>query len=169
MSQKRVHLAAFKAKVALAAVRGAQTLCQLSSHFAVHPTMIACGRKGCSRVCQDLFAPNRASRASASRSSCETELFEQIGRLQMELAWLEKKVPSSIEARRDLVEWGHITLSLRRQCELLGLYRSCLYFEPISESAENFMLMRLIDEQYLQTPFFGSRRMMLWLGRKVIR
>ncbi len=78
-------------------------------------------------------------------------------------------MPSSIEARRDLVEWGHKTLSLRRQCELLGLARSSLYLEPIGESAENLMLMRMIDEQYLKRPFFGSRRMMLWLGAKVIR
>lgn len=45
------------------------------------------------------------------------------------------------------------------QCELLGLARSSYYYEPVPESAVNLRLMRLIDEQYLQTPYFGSRRM----------
>ena len=45
------------------------------------------------------------------------------------------------------------------QCELLSLPRSTYYYEPAPESDENLSLMRLIDEQYLETPFFGSRRM----------
>jgi len=46
-----------------------------------------------------------------------------------------------------------------QQCELLGLPRSSYYYEPAPESKENLCLMRLIDEQYLETPFYGSRRM----------
>ena len=45
-----------------------------------------------------------------------------------------------------------------RQCELLGLARSTYYYEPARESTENLALMRRIDEQYLKTPFYGSRR-----------
>ena len=54
-------------------------------------------------------------------------------------------------------------MSLTRQCELLGLSRSTYYYESAGESEENLKLMRLIDEQYLQTPFFGSRKMSVWL------
>ncbi len=54
-------------------------------------------------------------------------------------------------------------MSLRRQCELLGLGRSSYYYEPVPESAANLALMRQIDEQYLATPFYGSRRMTVWL------
>jgi putative transposase len=50
-------------------------------------------------------------------------------------------------------------LSVAEQCELLGLARSTYYYEPAPESEENLALMRRIDEQYLQTPFYGSRRM----------
>lgn len=53
-------------------------------------------------------------------------------------------------------------MSVRRQCELLGLNRSTWYYEPVPESAENLALMRRIDEQYLRTPYFGSRRMAVW-------
>lgn len=65
-----------------------------------------------------------------------------------------------------MVDRDHGGLSVRRQCELLGLARSSLYLEPIGESRENLELMRLIDEQYLKTPFYGSRRMVLWLGKQ---
>jgi putative transposase len=56
-------------------------------------------------------------------------------------------------------------LSIVEQCELLGLSRSSYYYAPIPESAENLRLMRLIDEQYLATPFYGSRRMTQHLMR----
>jgi len=61
------------------------------------------------------------------------------------------------------VEWDHDDLSVRRQCELLGLNRSTLYYHGVGESKENLRLMRLIDEQYLRRPFYGSRRMQDWL------
>ena len=54
-------------------------------------------------------------------------------------------------------------MSVRRQCELLGLSRSSLYYEPTGEPAENLRLMRLIDEQYTAHPYYGSRRMTMWL------
>jgi len=62
-----------------------------------------------------------------------------------------------------LVEVGHPALSVRRQCELLGLSRSSLYYEPAGETAEDLRLMRLIDEQYTARPFYGSRRMTMGL------
>jgi putative transposase len=61
------------------------------------------------------------------------------------------------------VEWGESKLSVREQCELLGLNRSTAYYAPSGETEENLCLMRRIDEQYLKTPFYGSRRMMVWL------
>jgi putative transposase len=53
--------------------------------------------------------------------------------------------------------------SVRRQCELLDLSRSSYYYEPVVESPENLQLMRIIDEQFLKTPFFGRRQMTAWL------
>ncbi len=50
-------------------------------------------------------------------------------------------------------------MSVRRQCQLLGLSRAAVYRTPRTESPENLALMRRIDEQYLKTPFYGSRRM----------
>ena len=63
-----------------------------------------------------------------------------------------------------LIDPSHPELSVRRQCELLGLNRSTLYYEPATETAENLALMRLIDEEYTRHPFYGSRRMAVWLN-----
>ena len=66
---------------------------------------------------------------------------------------------------RSLIDADSSQLSIRRQCELLGLNRSSLYYEAATETEANLCLMRLIDEQYLATPFFGSRRMTVWLKK----
>jgi putative transposase len=55
---------------------------------------------------------------------------------------------------------------VRRQCDLLGVNRSGLYYAPTGESELNLLLMRLIDEQYTRRPFYGSRRWVTWLGEK---
>jgi putative transposase len=55
-------------------------------------------------------------------------------------------------------------LTIARQCELLALPRSTRYYRPLGESAENLALMRRIDEQYLKTPFYGSRKLAWELG-----
>ena len=62
-----------------------------------------------------------------------------------------------------MVDEQHPSLSLVHQCQLLGISRSSLYYQPIGPSAEELTLLRLIDEQYLKTPFYGSRRMMVHL------
>jgi putative transposase len=57
-------------------------------------------------------------------------------------------------------------LSVRRQCALLGLNRSSLYYEPAAETPENLRLMRLLDEEYTVHPFLGSRRLTVWLNER---
>ena len=57
-------------------------------------------------------------------------------------------------------------LSITRQCELLQISRSSFYYRPQGESGENLKLMRLIDEQFLETPFYGSRQMARHLRRQ---
>lgn len=77
-----------------------------------------------------------------------------------------KKETASVDDRRRWIDPDHPDLSIRRQCVLLGLARSTLYYDPIPETQENLTLMRRIDERYLTKPFFGSRRMTTWLQRQ---
>lgn len=62
------------------------------------------------------------------------------------------------------IEKDHEQLSITRQCSLLGLNRSTYYYEAIGESEENLRLMRLIEEQHLKHPYYGSPRMSLLLS-----
>ena len=55
---------------------------------------------------------------------------------------------------------------MRRQCQLLGLNRTTLYYESQGETIENLELMRLVDEQYTRSPFYGVRRMTAWLDQQ---
>ena len=57
-------------------------------------------------------------------------------------------------------------MSIARQCDLLGLARSTWYYTPVDETAENLALMRLLDEQYTRTPFYGVERMTVWLRQQ---
>jgi putative transposase len=75
-------------------------------------------------------------------------------------------VPDSVDAKRAMIERDHQALSIRRQCKLLGLNRSTLYYQPATESSFNLQVMRLIDDQYLQTPFYGWPRMTAHLRRQ---
>ncbi len=61
--------------------------------------------------------------------------------------------------KRSWIDHDHPQLSVRRQCELLQLNRSTLYLPPGTESSENLLLMRRIDELFLRYPLYGSRRM----------
>jgi len=73
----------------------------------------------------------------------------------------------SLARRKSLVDKANKRLSIRRQCRLLDVSRSSLYTRPKqSESPENLHLMRLIDEQYLKTPFYGTRQMTRYLRRQ---
>lgn len=67
------------------------------------------------------------------------------------------------EERRALVEPGHPRLSVSRQCRLLGLPRSSLYYVAVGPDPYDLELMRLLDEQYTRTPFYGVERMRLSL------
>lgn len=59
-----------------------------------------------------------------------------------------------------------INISMNHQCELLQIHRSGLYYNPCSESEENLLLMRLLDEQYFKTPFYGARKLTKWLQQQ---
>ncbi len=69
----------------------------------------------------------------------------------------------AVTERREMVERDHAVLSIVKQCQLLGIERSVLYYTPVGESSLNGYLMRRIDEHFLTHPFKGSRRMCEWL------
>ncbi len=86
--KRKIRGARTKAQVALAAISG-MSPSQIANRFGVHPTQVATWKKRLVEEAETLFADKRCK---SSESVNEDELYEQIGRLQMEIAWLKKKV-----------------------------------------------------------------------------
>ena len=82
----------------------------------------------------------------------------------------------SISEKREAIEPSHEQLTIDRQCELLGISRPGYYYRPQPMSAEMLTLINEVDKIYTDYPFFGTRRMSVWLqekdynaGRKLVR
>jgi transposase len=88
---RKRHTAAFKAQVALAALKGDRTVNELAGQHGVHPTLIHGWKKQLLQGAEGVFADGSKA-AAVDAEAAQAELFEQIGRLKMELEWLKKKV-----------------------------------------------------------------------------
>ncbi len=139
------------------ALKQKYTINQLATQFSVHPNQIMNWKKQLTKALPGIFANCTVMDAKADEE-LQARLYQEIGQLKVELDWLKKKLPSSVEAKRTLVETAHPKIAVARQCALLGLNRATLYYQAAAESSLNLELMRLIDEQYTDYPFYGIRR-----------
>jgi putative transposase len=88
----RTHTPVFKAQVALAALKGDRTISQIAAHFQIHVNLVAHWKKQLLQGAANIFAP--ASKGLPPPDDAkQAELYEQIGRLQVELAFVKKKSP----------------------------------------------------------------------------
>ena len=90
MAKRKQHSAQFKAKVALEALKGIEPASALSARYGVHPTMISRWKNQLLEHAQEAFSSKR-DRSEQEAEALQAELYEQIGRLKMELEWLKKK------------------------------------------------------------------------------
>ena len=93
--KRKQHTPAFKAQVALAALKADRTVNELAGHFGVHPTLIHNWKKQLLTGAEDIFSQG-SKPAVNDALAVQAELFEQIGRLKMDLEWLKKKCPSPL-------------------------------------------------------------------------
>ena len=151
MPKGKRHSAQFKFKVALEAAKGTKTLSELASEYGLHPSQISEWKTQLLRDGASVFSTTTARQQKEQEEAVQAELYEQIGRLKMELEWLKKKSPDDIQAKCAMIESEHPQLSIRHQCELVGLNRSTFYYTPVQESPDYVIITDLGHLKMLQS------------------
>ncbi|WP_442786172.1 IS3 family transposase [Methylobacter sp. YRD-M1] len=168
MSKKRRnHSPQFKAKVALAAIKGDKTLAELSSEFNVHPNQITQWKQQLQDNASELFSKGKPN-SSVSDETIK-DLHAKIGQLTVENGFFSQSARSLDRAQRKEKIDPQAELPVTQQCKLLALSRSSVYYRPVEVSDEDLRLMKAIDAIHLEQPFRGSRRIRdELLDRKVV-
>ncbi|WP_409557784.1 IS3 family transposase [Aliiroseovarius sp. M344] len=158
MSKRKQHHPEFKAKVALEALKGEETVSELASRFGVHPTMIHRWKRALLEGASGVFERGGRKAPEVDEEQVK-DLHAKIGELAVANDFLARKLKPDRQVRRKMIEPNLPGLSVGKQCALLSISRSSFYYEPKGESQMNLDLMRLIDKQFLETPFYGVRQM----------
>ncbi|WP_461319638.1 IS3-like element ISRj2 family transposase [Bradyrhizobium barranii] len=157
------HSPAFKAKVALAAVKGDKTLAELAQLFDVHPNQITIWKNQLLEGAAGVFGHDKTS---AETPVDLKALHAKIGELALENDFLFRRAHQGGPAeRKAMIDRDH-DLSIVRQAKVLKLARSTVYYEPRPVSAEDLALMRRLDELHLDYPFAGARMLRSLLRRE---
>jgi transposase-like protein len=91
MTKRRTHSPEFKARVAMEAISGRKTLQEIAADHAIHPIQVSQWKKQLLEGAGDLFSKGRKDKEKGDQQAREAELFQEIGKLKMELEWLKKK------------------------------------------------------------------------------
>ena len=158
---RRKHSPSFKARVALEALKGEETTAEPASRYEVHPGQIRAWKKALTEGVTGIFGGDHDQKKGDE--ALIAQLYQQIGQLNVERFFGEQLGSLSVERRRAVVNRQHSSLSVVHQCTLLDISRSGLYYQPVGISEEDLTLMKLIDRQYLATPFYGARKIAAWL------
>ena len=151
------------------AITARKTLQEIAAYHAIHPIQVSQWKKQSLEGSSELFTRGKKSQAKVEGQARKAELFQQIGKLQMELEWLKKNLSSSdSHNRRRLVDPDHGHLTISRKCLLLGLARSTHYYKPVPVRDSTLAIMTRIDAIYMEGPTSGSRRIVNYLARESI-
>ncbi len=164
MSKQRCQFSAeFKTKIVLELLEGEHTLNQIAGKYEVLPKSLQDWKRQFLENAALAFEPAKAVKEYKDEIKAKDaeieELQKALGKTTIERDWAVKKLKSlGSSNRQSLVEPKLETLSLTRQCELIGLHRSTLYYKPKGFKAEDISIMHRIDEIYTEMPFYGHRR-----------
>ncbi|MEQ1519366.1 MAG: IS3 family transposase [Usitatibacteraceae bacterium] len=153
---RRNHSPAFKAKVAIAAIKGERTIAQIAEQFDVHPNQVTTWKTQLEGGAADVFGDGHGSIEAAPAVDVK-QLHAKIGQLTLENDFLEGCAhQGGIAERKTMIDRGH-ALSVTSQAEIVGIARSTVYYLPRPVSPNDLALMKQIDALHTEHPFAGSR------------
>ena len=128
----------------------------ITATYGVHRVQICKWKKQLLESVPSLF--KRENKGEADWIKERHNLYRQIGEVAVERDWLKKTTRLGVDVKRQLIDLDDRLLTIKRQCELLELSRSTLYYVPCRDECFNLAVMRAIDEIFTQHPEYGSRR-----------
>ncbi|WP_397588293.1 IS3 family transposase [Sandarakinorhabdus limnophila] len=154
---RRNHSPAFKAKVALAAVRGEKTLAELAQQFDVHPNQITTWRGQLLEGAAGVFGSDSHAEPAEPAIDLKT-LQAKIGELTLVNGFFVRgaRQGGTVAERKTMIDRTH-ALPVTRQARELGISRGSVYYLPRPTSAADLAIMRRLDELHMDFPFAGSR------------
>ncbi|WP_419943456.1 IS3 family transposase [Candidatus Palauibacter sp.] len=150
----------FKARVALEALRERDSVQAIARRHELHPNQVTTWKRQLLEGLPEVFAGGAGRKAAKEHEARIRDLHAKIGELTVERDFFRRGPQALSRAERGRMIERDGPLSLSRQCALLAVSRSSLYYRPKGESAENLALMRRMDELHMAYPFYGSRQLM---------
>ncbi|WP_420821918.1 IS3 family transposase [Pseudorhodobacter turbinis] len=164
MTTRRSFSDKFKATVALEALRGDKTAQEIAAKHKIHPTQVTTWKRQAIDGLTGVFS-DKAKKVEDNEAQVK-ELHAKIGKLAVENDFLSQGLkPMSPSERKAMINADRTDLSLTKQCKLLKISRSSLYYAPVGVNAETLKLMNEIDRVFMKYPFFGSRQIAAYLPR----
>jgi putative transposase len=172
MAKRRVHAPEFKAQVALEALSSKKTLAEVAAIYKLHPVQVCQWKQQIAKRLPDLY---RQRDLSGNQDAAEV-LKLQISKLESanaalleELAWLKKKFYRYNQPiLRSVLEPDHHAISMRRQCDLVGMARSSYYYSPTNNVSTTHDLARCIDYMCMLDPAISGQKLLAELQAKGI-
>ncbi len=162
---KRNHFPAFKARVALEALRGEKTVAEIAKQSDVHPNQATAWKNELLQRAAEMFGGTAAESGGVDAEEVR-ELHAKIGELTVERDFFSARARLHPRTERaEMIDQG-AELAMKRQCELLDLNRTGVYYAPRPVPGEDLQLMRRIDELHLRWPFYGARRLARRLAKE---